>query len=406
MLQIAWLFVCAAPAALPAQEVTLFDHPIQVHGFASQGFIYTDENNWLTTHSSQGSGAFTDFGFNVSTPINDKLRVGAQLYDRNLGNLGEWHPSLDWAVADYRFTTWFGIRGGKIKTKRGLYNDTQDLDFLQTFALLPQSIYPTDLRDSTIAHLGVDLYGTIPLRSRGGDLSYTAYAGHRSDSVYSGYPYLLTQFDIHLKRLGGLQYGGDLRWNTPLKGLLLGASRMNEYISGTGTSFNYFTPAGGIIPYSEHSRADWTNQYYGLYTRNKLQIASEYRRYFHDQMIFGGISEDLIDVRGWYVSGTYRAVKRLQLGSYYSHYTVGSLAKGFFATTAPPGPASLPGNHVYDKVISARIDLNRYWDVKIEGHFINGYGNAPYPEGFYPQVNPNGFKPDTNALVIRTGVNF
>ena len=54
-------------------------------------------------HSNRGSGAFTDFGFNVSTAISDKLRIGAQVYDRNLGNLGEWHPSLDWAVADYRF---------------------------------------------------------------------------------------------------------------------------------------------------------------------------------------------------------------------------------------------------------------------------------------------------------------
>jgi len=49
---------------------------------------------------SQGSGAFTDFGVNMSTFVTDKLHVGGQLYDRNLGNLGEWHPSLDWAVVD------------------------------------------------------------------------------------------------------------------------------------------------------------------------------------------------------------------------------------------------------------------------------------------------------------------
>ena len=34
--------------------------------------------------------------------LTDRLRIGAQFYDRNLGNLGDWHPSLDWAFADYQ----------------------------------------------------------------------------------------------------------------------------------------------------------------------------------------------------------------------------------------------------------------------------------------------------------------
>jgi hypothetical protein len=87
-------------------------------------------------------------------------------------------------------------------------------------------VYPTDLRDATIAHLGADLYGNISLRHRLGVLSYTAYAGHRSDSTYSGYPYYLSSFGGQIKSFTGLQYGGDLRWNTPLKGLLIGASRL------------------------------------------------------------------------------------------------------------------------------------------------------------------------------------
>jgi hypothetical protein len=67
---------------------------------------------------------------------------------------------------------------------------------------------------------------------------------------------------------------------------------------------------------------------------------------------------------------------------------------------------SLPANHIYDKVITARVDLNKFWNVKLEGHFMNGYGNSSYPDGFYPQVNPQGFRPNTNALVIKTGINF
>jgi hypothetical protein len=155
IIELALICFYAGQIALHAQELRLFDRQVQIHGFASQGFVHTNANNWLTMNTSHvGSGEFTDFGANASVQITDKFRVGAQIYDRNLGDLGRWHPSLDWAFADYRFKSWFGIRGGKVKTVMGLYNDTQDLDFLRPFALLPQSIYATDLRECTIAHTG------------------------------------------------------------------------------------------------------------------------------------------------------------------------------------------------------------------------------------------------------------
>src|SRR5271157_1790111 len=238
IVKVALFCLCVGQTALQAQEFKLFDRTIQFHGFASQGFIYTNDNNWLTMHTSQGSGAFTDFGANASMQVTDKFRIGAQVYDRNLGNLGEWHPSLDWAFADYRFNPWFGIRGGKVKTVLGLYNDTQDLDFLHTFALLPQSVYPTDLRDTMIAHVGGDIYGSISLKHRLGTISYTAYAGHDSNSTYSGFAYVTSAYGVHKPLYSGLQYGGDLRWNTPLRGLLIGASRRDEDNTGKGTLTN------------------------------------------------------------------------------------------------------------------------------------------------------------------------
>ena len=392
---------------LQAQEFKLLDRTVQVHGFVSQGFIYTNDNNWLTMNTSQGSAAFTDFGLNMSSQVTDKLRVGAQGYDRNLGQLGQYHPSLDWAVVDYRVKSWLGVRGGKVKTRLGLYNDIQDEDFLYTFALLPQSVYPTDLRDATIAHLGVDIYGNISLRHRLGVLSYTAYAGHRSDSTYSGYPYYLSSFGGQIKSFTGLQYGGDLRWNTPLKGLLIGATRLNEDITGKGTTLDPFRPGAGVVAYSEASKADWANQFYGEYTLGRLRIDAEYRRYWRNQELFSGTSESFADVRGWYVSGAYRICKRLQVGSYYSRYTITNIVTGVLSAFYPPATdTNLPANHDYDKVITGRVDLNKFWNVKMEGHFMNGYGSGPYPNGFYTQVNPSGFAPNTNALVLKTSLNF
>jgi hypothetical protein len=407
IVELAVVCLWASQAVLHAQEFKVLGRMVQVHGFVSQGFIYTNDNNWLTMNTSQGSAAFTDFGLNVSSHLTDKLLVGAQVYDRNLGQLGQYHPSLDWAVADYRFKSWFGVRGGKVKTTLGLYNDTQDLDFLHTFALLPQSIYPTDLRDATIAHVGGDIYGNISFKHRLGDFSYTAYVGHRSDSIYSGYPYYLSSFGGHIESFGGLQYGADLRWNTPLKGLLIGASRMNEDITGKGSAIDPFNPGAGLVPYSESSKADWTNQFYGEYTAGRFRIDSEYRRYWRNQELFSGTSESFADVRGWYISGAYRICKRLQIGSYYSHYTISNVVTGALSAFYPPATdTSLPTNHDYDKVVTGRVDLNRFWNLKIEGHFMNGYGSGPYPNGFYTQVNPQGFKPQTNALVVRTSFSF
>jgi hypothetical protein len=396
----------AAPGLLHAQfDFKLFDRDVQIHSFASQGFAYSNDNNYLTMKTSQGSFAMTDGGANIGTQITDKFRVGAQVYDSNVGNLGKWRPTLDWAVADYRFKDWFGIRGGKVKTVLGLYNDTQDLAFLHTFALLPQSMYPVDMRSSTIAHTGGDLYGEIPLK-RFGSLSYTAYAGQRKDSQYGGYPYLLHTFGISMEDYGGLVVGQDLRWKTPLKGFLVGASHMDEQITGTGKVDLSVALGGpkGLEPYSESSNKDQTNQVYGQYAVGNLRVDSEYRRYWRDQQIFSGAFEITTDVRSWYVSAAYRVAKKVEIGSYYSRFSNNWVSQVPGQAEAPN--QSSPDRHLYDKVVTARVDLTSHWNVKVEGHFMDGWGGTMYPDGFYPSDNPQGIAPKTNMLLLRTGWNF
>ncbi len=174
-----------APGLLNAQfDFTLFNRDVQIHSFASEGFAYSDNNNYLTMKTTQGSFAMTDGGVNVSTNLTDKFRIGAQVYDRNIGELGRWHPQLDWATADYKFKDWFGIRGGVVKTVFGLENETQDMEFLHTTALLPQSVYPTDLRDAMIRHTGGDIYGALPIENAGYFVVYGLCRLQRRDSAY------------------------------------------------------------------------------------------------------------------------------------------------------------------------------------------------------------------------------
>jgi hypothetical protein len=97
----------------------------------------------------------------------------------------------------------------------GLVNDTQDMEFLHTWVLLPQSTYPIDLRGDTVAHLGVDLYGNLAPKKLG-SFSYTLYGGKRPDDPTGGYVYSLDKGVTgnaarEIDSYGGPIYGADLR---------------------------------------------------------------------------------------------------------------------------------------------------------------------------------------------------
>jgi hypothetical protein len=392
----------AAPVALHAQfDFNVDGRPVQIHSFLSQGFAYSNQNNYLTMKTSAGSFDFSDLGANVSMRVTDQFRVGAQFYTRNVGHLGEWEPTLDWAVADYKVKDWFGVRGGKVKTTLGLFNDTQDMEFLHTWALLPQSTYPLDTRGDTISHIGGDLYGNIAIKGAG-TVAYTAYGGKRPDDLYGGYVYSLdtTQGGTQTTKLptnrsvtsyGGPTYGADLRWVNPLKGLTAGAS----FLSADITTKGYFD--ANHAPYERDTLKDNMPAYYAEYTIGNFRFDAEYRK--ENKTTKGtaitGVwnTPTSYDIRMGYGSAAYRICKRLEVGTYYSRY---------YPNFATPFH-SLPANHLFDHDVTARIDLASFLDLKIEGHFLDGnpVGNAL--RGFYSQDNPDGVLPTTRLLVLRLG---
>jgi hypothetical protein len=399
--------LCLAPVLAHAQvDFTVAGRQVQVHSFFSQGFAYSNDNNYLTMKTSQGSPAFTDFGFCASTQLSDKLRIGAQIYDRNIGQLGNWRPDLDWAYADYRFKDWFGVRGGKVKTVVGLYNDTQDMEFLHTWALMPQSVYPVDVRGDSIAHIGGDLYGNIALKGLG-SISYTVYGGARPNDPEGGYLFGLssssrvtnpdgsfkyvTSSTKNINYYGGPVFGADLRWTTPLKGLLVGASYMKQDITTKGV---YTKPT--TIPYRMVTLNNPMTAFYVEYGVGNLKLAGEYRREVKVS-VFNAPTGALIpgdeNARAGYLSVAYRFSKWLELGTYHSRFIANwSLDHGD------------PMNHVFDQVFTTRFDLTRYLDLKAEVHFIDGAMiNSALDRGFYAAPNPAGLKPSMRMVVLRLG---
>jgi len=381
-----------APGLLNAQfDFKVGERDIQIHSFAAQGFAYSNDNNYLTMDTSHGSFAMTDGGVNIATSITDKFRVGAQVYDRNIGQLGRGTASLDWAFGDYKFKDWFGIRAGKVKTALGLLNDTQDMEFLHTWAILPQSLYPLDLRSNTIAHTGVDVYGNISL-AKAGSLGYTAYYGARAIDTHSGIYFAAADAGNPIVTMSGKTAGADLRWNTPIQGLMLGGSWSKQTEDFVVTVSTY-----GNIPLSGTFTPQHSTSVYGDFARGRWHFNGEFRknREILEASLFGVPSVSNLGDKGLFLTAAYRVTKYLELGTYNSRYYVDA-----------PTDLRPQANHIFDQTVTARFDINKWWNVKIEGHFINGFGDTYSAHGFYTRNNPDGLKPTTNIFVIRTGYNL
>jgi len=136
---------------------------VQIHGFASQSYIYTDKNNFLGNSSDNGSLNFRELGINASFQAWKKLHTAVQILSRRAGEFDNGKIKLDFAIADYRVkqTSLYsvGIRAGRVKNPIGFYNDTRDVSFTRPGIILPQSIYFERTRDLSISSDGIQLYG-------------------------------------------------------------------------------------------------------------------------------------------------------------------------------------------------------------------------------------------------------
>ena len=288
------------------------------------------------------------------------------------------------------------MRGGKVKTTMGLYTDVQDMEFLHTFALLPQSVYPLDLRGGTIAHTGGDIYGSIPVK-RWGSLNYTAYYGLQPVDKTGGYYLNNADSGTPISKYSETLAGGDIRWSNGLPGLTFGFS----YLKQDETTDGHVKLPFGLMPYHLPTQDEHTTAYYFDYAPGKWHFSGEgRRRYGLLSLTMMGQSSDLnVSDHEWFVTGAYRINKRVEVGAYESRYASDFVKSGVGNTN----PAM---QHITDHTVAVRFDLTRYWNLKVEGHFMDGYGDPYSARGFYLRDNPAGLQPATNMLLVRTGFNF
>jgi hypothetical protein len=337
---------------------------VEVHGFVSQGAIWTTDNNYLVK-SKEGSVDFTELGVNLTTHLTDKLRVGLQLVANRLGTTGNFSTKADWFYLDYRFKDWLGIRAGRVKLPFGLYNDTSDIDAARVPVLLPQSVYPIADRDFLLAQTGLEVYGYVDLRGAGA-LDYRVYGG----TIYiplpapTPGPLQVTSFTTRYVA------GGRLLWETPIDGLRAGASvQALRLDAGLLLDRSSATPPLPAEPVTLKVTALlWVGSL--EYVAHDWQFAVEYSRWHvgatHTSDPTAYPPAPPSDSERAYAMVNYRVRRWLQPGAYYSRL-VAVVDEG--QRTMGARDAGATQN---DFAGTLRFDINPFWLVKVEGHLMRG----------------------------------
>lgn len=337
---------------------------VEVHAFASQGFILSKDNNYLSADTTHGSFQFSELGVNLTKSLTDWFRVGLQLFAQDLGPTGSYDIKADWFYLDYRLTNWLGVRAGRVKIPFGLYNDSADIDSARVAVLLPQSVYPEENRNYLLAQTGGEVYGYARMGAAGA-LDYRAYGGtiFLDTSQTTPGPLQLQSFNVPYL------VGGRLLWETPVEGLRVGGSvqslRLDATVVPTSQPASSATADGTPAPTPSASiqvpAVLWVAS--AEYVSGDVLLAAEYSRWYlsersSDPAVFPA-SPTMISERG-YAMATYRASRWLQPGAYYA--------------VMFPNVQDRSGreNVQHDVATTLRFDVNSFWIIKAEGHFMFG----------------------------------
>jgi len=375
--------------AASANAQSLDELNIQFHGYATQGFLYTTNNNILTTNSSDGSPVWTEAVVNLSAQPVSKLHISVQARYFMLGTFGN-AITLDYAMADYKVNDHFGVRFGKVKTPRGLFNEVQDIDPAYMWSLLPQSVYPISNRNSLLSHYGGVVFGTLNLSPKLGKLEYRGWGGEMALGGDDGY--FLPQRELGITYPNGLSsatYGAALHWKTPLPGLMIGASadHLNASTSAFVATISGYGTFNGSFALSHVDN----EEFFAQYEKRKLMVAGEYSRipYTYTGQIPGLYTQSgSSDARAWYAMASYKLTEKLSAGLYDSQYVDRQSALG-------------PGRYQKDWAVSGRYDFNGFLYAKAEQHFLDGTAL-----NYDTALNPGGLKPSSRLTILKLGVSF
>jgi hypothetical protein len=343
-----------------AVEIGSRDAPlsVEVHAFASQGFILTTGNDYIDPDTTHGSFRFSEVGLNVTKSfLAEKLRLGVQIFAQNLGPAGNFNAQMDWFYLDYRWQDWLGFRAGRLKIPYGFYNEVNDIDSARVPILLPQGVYPLQARNFLFAQNGAELYGFARSPSLGA-IDYRLYGGtifiDPAIAIPPGSP---VKLQINVPYV----VGGRLFWEPPVEGLRVGGTLEALHLDATA-----FVGSSTSVSLPNDTFA-WLGS--AEYAVRNLALTAEYGRGHTSQGTSNAMLQPPLSMTSEAAYGmvTYRAAPWFQPGAYYSvlfpdvHHREGR------------------SNRQHDVALTLRFDIGDHWLVKLEGHYMAGTAGLANP---------------------------
>lgn len=407
--------------SLPVRGQDISDLVV-IHGFASQGYYQTTNNNFLIANSKEGSFEFSEVALTIMAMPSDRFRVGIQFFGRDLGDQGNNNITVDWAYGDYRWRDFLGVRFGRIKVPVSLYNTVRDIDIARVPILLPQANYWELMRDFDLAVNGISLHGNLPLDFLG-EFDYEVYWGDVNipdagmtffqNSFYQAGNGIATGMSFTPGVISASYEGSsdekirlyDLRgflatWNTPISGLKLGYALMRQQLDmslklhiniTTGDPANPITVPSTVPMEGEYDVGH--DNFFAEYSLGNLMLTGEYRTMFMNKI---GASE--ITREAYYGMVSYRFTDKFTVSSYYSE---------FYPDIDDKDGASLSAANKdkfeawqKDICLTTRFDLTPHWVLKLEYHSLNGTGQITEIN------NQNGFKKNWSIMAVKSTFHF
>lgn len=375
------LIVVGTATAADGLQNLVEETRLEAHGFVSFGWYRTWENNYLDNDSLDGTDEFYEAALNATLRPLDRVRIGAQLYVRDLGRYENGAVRLDWAFAELSVDSSLVLQGGRVKVPVGLYNELQDIDPARTPIFLPQSIYPIRLRDSQAFVDGGKATGFLEVPG-GTSLDYAVYGGTKNiepDSAFSAssterLQARATDIDIDWNA------GAMVHWHTPINGLGLRVSYLytkDLVLTAEGNLGTVIqdTDVEVLVVSAEWEQPAWT-------------VAAEYAYSANDGEVRTAAPTPFVverDYNAGYLSATWHAA------SWFDAYAAVEYQQSEQSSVVSDGWAY---------VAAVNLMPLPNWSLKAEFQIHDG------PIGILASDNPQGVSTSWQVLAFKTTVDF
>ena len=364
-------------AAAPPADAAEPGPELQLHGFATQGYVNTTDNRFFGD-SEEGSFDFTELGLNASYRATPSILLSGQLLSRSAGDMYDGSPTVDYALVDWNPVNnerhSFGVIAGRIKNTLGLYNDTRDVAFTRPSIFLPQQVYFDAVRNLFLSADGMHVYGTFhdPL----GTLSVNAGVGTIPVDKNVEISYLGADFPGTLDS-DGAAYIARAEYETND-----GAWRVA--LSAANATMEFDARASSPIGSGEIDFLYWVASL--QYNAARWSLTAEYMEEPVDFDGFGPLFDDRDStVQGYYLQGSYLLNDSLQWVVRYSEgFSDKDDRDGRDASAATGGLVPAHSFFQMDWMVGLRWDITPSFMVRAEYQWNDGTWNLSRRENPVP----------------------